>query len=162
MATITFTGLGDGHSWSDVDNWDGSVPSTDDDVIIPTGFDVDGNSMGNMNSIIVNGNSSISTIVEASTITFNDNSSNKGVSVGIVIFNNNSANIDGGVVDGTAYFYNGSSNRGMGLGSVNGDAYVRQHIADFLVWRDAASSNNVTGTLYLQFPETDILGTGLL
>jgi hypothetical protein len=37
-----FTGLGDGFSWEDEDNWDNGVPSDEAalDIIIGAGFDV--------------------------------------------------------------------------------------------------------------------------
>ena len=55
-------------------------------------------------------------------------------------------------------FYDDSSNGG----TLTGNATVRQHAAAFIAWRDYATSTYITGTLTLQFPEMDILGTGLL
>ena len=55
-------------------------------------------------------------------------------------------------------FYDDSSNGG----TLNGNATVRQHAAAFTAWRDYATSTYITGTLTLQFPEMDILGSGLL
>ena len=58
-----------------------------------------------------------------------------------------------------AWVFNGTSSNG---GTLNGNATVRQHAAAFTTWRDYATSTYITGTLTLQFPEMDILGTGLL
>lgn len=67
--------------------------------------------------------------------------------------------VDASAWTGTlAWVFTGNSANGSTLGN----ATVRQHAADFVAWRDYATSTYVTGTLTLQFPEMDILGTGLL
>jgi hypothetical protein len=60
---------------------------------------------------------------------------------------------------GQSWEFNDSS---YNQGTITGNATVRQHAAAFVAWRDYATSTYVTGTLTLQFPEMDILGTGLL
>lgn len=73
-------------------------------------------------------------------------------------FNGSSGN--DGAVTGNATFNDSSSN--LSNATVGGNATVRQHAAAFTAWRDYATSTYITGTLTLQFPEMDILGTGLL
>jgi hypothetical protein len=90
--------------------------------------------------------------------TFNDSSyNNSGTITGDPTFNDSSYN-NSGTITGNATFTGSSYNNG----TITGTAYVRQHAAAFTNWRDYATSTYVTGTLTLQFPEMDILGTGLL
>jgi hypothetical protein len=90
--------------------------------------------------------------------TFNDSSYcyNGSTIYGDPIFNDSSYNY--GTITGNASF-NGSSYNG---GIITGNGIIRQHAAAFVAWRDYATSTYITGTLTLQFPEMDILGTGLL
>ena len=77
----------------------------------------------------------------------------------------------------TSYFYDQSQCQSSGASWNNpyspyeylsypvqktGHTYIRQHAADFLAWIDYFYASNFQGTLHLQFPEMDILGTGLL
>jgi hypothetical protein len=87
---------------------------------------------------------------------FNGNSYNNGNISGSCSFYGNSYNA--GYVTGNCDFHDSSYNGG----TIYGDAFVRQPVSDFVVWRDYVSSTYVTGTLHLRFPELDILGTGLL
>ena len=109
--------------------------------------------------------------------TFNDTASLDGTVTGDCEFNGTSYIVGGTItgnlsfndgsyisssttvtVSGTVFF-NGSS---YNAGTVTGNATVRQHAAAFTAWRDYATSTYITGTLTLQFPEMDVLGTGLL
>lgn len=70
--TITWTGAGDGTNWSDGNNWDLPVlPSTSNDVIIPTGFIVTLDVASSIKSIDVQGTTTFN--INA-TLTFSENS----------------------------------------------------------------------------------------
>jgi len=122
------------------------------------------------------------------TITFNDDSVHESSvagrwSVGTYHFRDNSYIASGAIVGSiyqgtsTVYFYDQSRNQssgyyGPGAGypydnmwhSVQpaGHTYIRQHAADLLAWIDYFNTGSFQSTLHLQFPEMDILGTGLL
>jgi hypothetical protein len=63
-------------------------------------------------------------------------------------------------ITGNVTFYDSSYNSSGVI--ITGNGIIRQHAAAFVAWRDYATSAYITGTLTLQFPEMDILGTGLL
>ena len=90
--------------------------------------------------------------------TFNDSSNNNydATVTGDSTFNDSSNNY--GTVSGDATF-NDSSNNG---GTVSGITYVRQSPTAFLAWRNYCGTPYCQGGLVLQFPQLDILGTGLL
>jgi len=91
---------------------------------------------------------------------FNDTSYNDDVIHGDVTYNDSSRHAANGAIwsGGTATFNDLSySEGGWGIDA----AIVRQHAAAFVAWRNYATSTYIT-TLTLQFPEMDILGTGLL
>jgi hypothetical protein len=98
------------------------------------------------------------------TVTFNDHSYNglanvaEGYITGDCVFNDSSFNEYNGTITGNCEFNDDCSN----IGTITGNGIIRQHAAAFVAWRDYATSTYVTGTLTLQFPEMDILGTGLL
>ena len=112
------------------------------------------------------------------TVTFNDSSYNNqyGYISGGAIFNGSSYNASGSNITGDCTFNDGGYNDGNIIGNctfngygynasgsnITGNATVRQQAAMFTAWRDYATSTYITGTLTLQFPEMDILGTGLL
>ena len=90
---------------------------------------------------------------------FNDTSYNDDSIFGDVTYNDSSRHATNAVVTGTTTFKDLSySEGGWGIDA----AIIRQHAADFVAWRNYATSTYITGTLTLQFPEMDILGTGLL
>jgi hypothetical protein len=80
-----------------------------------------------------------------------------GTITGNVSFRESSYNGASGIT-GNVTFYDSSYN---GY-TITGNGIIRQHAAAFVAWRDYATSTYITGTLTLQFPEMDILGTGLL
>jgi hypothetical protein len=82
-----------------------------------------------------------------------------GTITGNLSFNDSSYNSSTALTVSGTVFFNGSS---YNAGTVTGNATVRQHAAAFTAWRDYATSAYITGTLTLQFPEMDVLGTGLL
>ena len=91
---------------------------------------------------------------------FNNTSYNDDVIFGDVTYNDSSRNAANGAIwgGGTATFNDLSySEGGWGIDA----AIVRQSAAAFVAWRNYATSTYIT-TLHLQFPEMDILGTGLL
>ena len=90
--------------------------------------------------------------------TFNDSSSNDGSITGNCTFNDYSHNDANASVSDNCTFAGFSYNNG---GAIYGTAIIRQHAADFIAWRNYATSTYIT-TLTLQFPEMDVLGTGLL
>jgi hypothetical protein len=90
--------------------------------------------------------------------TFNDGSYNDSGSVGNATFNGSSSNNSYGTVIGNATFNDVSSNDS---GSVGGTAYVHQSPAAFLAWRSSCTPYYCTN-LVLQFPQLDVVGTGLL
>ncbi|MGC1471562.1 MAG: G8 domain-containing protein [Psychroserpens sp.] len=58
MAQTTWTGSGGDTNWGNANNWStNAVPTSTDDVIIPTGFTVTLNVTGNVRSIAIQGNS---------------------------------------------------------------------------------------------------------
>ena len=57
--TVTFTGGGDGTSWEDAANWDAGVPGNNDDAVIPDGFDVSLSSVDRVQSLEIQGSSSM-------------------------------------------------------------------------------------------------------
>ena len=58
IAQTTWTGLGANTNWNNTDNWDTNlVPTASDDVIIPTGFIVTLNVIGDIKSLDIQGNS---------------------------------------------------------------------------------------------------------
>jgi hypothetical protein len=97
----------------------------------------------------------------AGNASFNGSSYNNNTITGNASFNDSSYN--NGIVSGNATFTGSSYNDNTGI--VYGTAYVRQHAAAFVAWRNYATYTGPgyhIGTLTLQFPEMDILGTGLL
>ena len=144
------------------------------------------NGQGGMTGGVINGDVTFSdnTIHDFGTIngavTFNDTSRSQGtINNGPVTFNDSSIHdtsnhtITGDCTfNDYAYTYNFTAgitgNCTFNDNSYNystvitGNATVRQHAAAFVAWRDYATSTYVTGTLTLQFPEMDVLGTGLL
>jgi hypothetical protein len=143
-----------------------------------------GNSYGGMYGGTINGDVTFndSTALQGNgtitgTVTFNDSTQKTaGYIVGNTTFNDSSADTYGGLgtitgnctfndscytygtITGDCTFNDSSYNNG----TITGNATVRQHAAAFTYWRNYATSTYVTGTLTLQFPEMDILGTGLL
>jgi len=124
------------------------------------------------------------------TITFNDDSVHESAgpgrySVGTYHFRDNSYIASGAIVSSTSYgastvyFYDQSRSQSSGYSYSGpspsypydnmqyavqpaGDTYIRQHAADLLAWIEFFNTSYFQSTLHLQFPEMDILGTGLL
>lgn len=141
---------------------------------------------GGMNGGVINGDVTFSddTIHDGNStingaVTFNDTSHSQSTINGPVTFNDSAGHdtsnytITGDCTfNDDAYTYNAyagiTGNCTFNDNSYNystvitGNATVRQHAAAFVAWRDYATSTYITGTLTLQFPEMDILGTGLL
>jgi hypothetical protein len=91
--------------------------------------------------------------------TFNGSSYHgAGTITGDVSFRGSSYNNFTGIT-GNVTFYNSSYNT---ANAITGNGIIRQSAAAFVTWRDYATSTYITGTLTLQFPEMDVLGTGLL
>lgn len=174
----TVTSLSSGN-WESGSMWtNNSVPKIYADVVIANGHSVGGNPPNAVASITMSGTGlinistsitcatftandyagiSMGTVIVTGTATFNDGSYNQATLDGDAAFRGESSLTDGNIT-GDAYFYDQGVFAG---GHVDGTVYVRQHIADFLVWRDYAHSDFSTD-LVLQFPETDIIQTGLL
>jgi hypothetical protein len=108
--------------------------------------------------VIFNGASTMSSYIEGDVIV-NDSIAIGGFITGNVTFNDNSNN-NSGTITGSVTFNDTSYNAFGGI--ITGNGIIRQHAAAFTNWRDYATSTYITGTLTLQFPEMDILGTGLL
>ena len=108
-------------------------------------------------SVIVNDSTAIAGNITGNA-TFYDTSYNSGNITGNATFNDYSFNGLGGGVSDNCTFAGFSYNNG---GAIYGTAIIRQHAADFIAWRNYATSTYIT-TLTLQFPEMDVLGTGLL
>jgi hypothetical protein len=101
------------------------------------------------------------TITGASSVTFNGSGYNAGIITSIsggVTLAGSSSNESTGAITSAITVKDSAYNNG----NITGNATVRQHAAAFVAWRDYATSTYITGTLTLQFPEMDILGTGLL
>ena len=65
--TVTFTGAGDGTSWEDAANWDDGVPGKNDDAVIPDGHDVILSSIDKVQSLTIEGSSSL-TLADNATV----------------------------------------------------------------------------------------------
>jgi len=179
--TITYnnytrTWTAGGGTWETGSNWtDGAVPGIYADVVIDSNIIVSGTppsavvSVTMSNNVFLevgsltagtftqNGSGRIKNGTFTGTFVFNDDTQNENATlIGDSTFNDDSINL--GTITGDAYFYDDSINDN----TVSGDAYIRQHAAAFLVWRNKATTTFVTGDIFLQFPEMDILGTGLL
>ncbi len=90
--------------------------------------------------------------------TFNGTSYNASNITGNVTFSGSSYNAAYKTITGNVTFKGSSYNNG----TVSGNGIIRQPATAFVAWRNYATSTYITGTLSLQFPEMDILGTGLL
>jgi|688.fasta_scaffold00807_34 hypothetical protein len=146
--TIYYTGLGDGFSWDNLNNWSTvshasnipitSQPGVDDTVIINSSAYLDASSYNPIIKILIqNGSSTISnlSITVLQYAIFNDNTTNYIAINGEAIFNEYATNA--GEINGNATFNDSSSNNGgtvnlnaifndtsiaFGYGAINGSA----------------------------------------
>jgi len=146
----------------------GNVDFNDTSYVTANQFSVEGDvsfndsSYNNSTNVTVTGtvnfnDTSYNNAAVSGDFVFNDSSYHDGSLTGDPIFNDTSYNSSSSQIFGTATF-NGSS---YSEGGYSSTAIVRQHAAAFVAWRDYAGSTYID-TLTLQFPEMDILGTGLL
>ncbi len=185
--TITWTGAGDGSTWEDINNWDSlSLPLITDNVVIDganitssvgvcssaifsNGAILNGTMLGNC--AFHNASYNLGSITgdcvfydisyNAGSITgnctfYDDSYSTASTHIGNCIFHDDSYTNAG--IDGDCFFYDDSYSTGAVIG---GTTYVRQRATYFIIWR-IYSIPSYCPMLILQFPEMDVLGTGLL
>lgn len=125
-ATVTFNLGGDASSWQDPANWDtGSVPTSVDDVIIPSGTTVSGTAPSSVHDITLASGATLALNLTVTGIATFNSATNQATITGNAVFNNNSTN-DGNyaIVTGDATFNGNSGNFG---GTVQGNATFNGH-----------------------------------
>lgn len=169
----TRTWSGNNNTWESSGEWtDSAVPGIYAEVVITSG-NITGTPPNAVTSITLSGSATLNVTITTGSLTLSDSAQISGgtITATTATFNDTSI-LFGGTVVGTCSFHDASSNDNNITGdayfyddsvntdTVTGDAYVRQHVSQFL-WRDYATTTFVTGDLFLQFPELDILGAGI-
>lgn len=145
-----------GDKWSDEDNWSGTVPTSSDDVLIPSGFTVTLDTPANILSLEVQGNSVLN-VTEGLTIAnpseFEDN----------VIVNW----ISGDLLGGGILLNSGTINLSFNSFDISGSTVLNNPgtinllgAATIIIGTDSVLNNSGTGVINFQSNSTEITKSG--
>ncbi|MBC2846676.1 T9SS type A sorting domain-containing protein [Winogradskyella flava] len=158
LQSQTFDGES-GNSWTTPENWSGDeVPLPDGDVIIPDGFDVIAPSAININSLIIEGTSSLTTnnnLVFDSTCTIEENAT----------LNWNGGGLSGLGTNPNALINNGTINifgsiQISSINLTNNGTIDLQSGTQFSINANATITNNTNGVIQFTEPGTNIINPG--